>query len=97
MSEELWLAALVREWAVRVLPGDHGAADQAATLAVRAYAAGASFAEAHAQGQHYIACREQHPSQHLTRTRSAAKRGPLTPPLTLNRPRATDRAADRGR
>jgi hypothetical protein len=102
MTEELWLSALVREWAGRVLPGDHAAATEAATVAMRAYAAGASFAEAYARGQQVVAHRSRQPSEDRGRDRSAAKRGALTPthlaPTHLrNRSRAADRSGGRSR
>jgi hypothetical protein len=92
MSEELWLAALAREWAVRQLPGDQGTANEAASVAVRAYAAGASFSEAYARGQQFVAGRSRKWSQE--RARSTERRRPLAPPPTLDRPRAADRSAD---
>lgn len=63
MVDELVIIGDVRAWSEQVVPDDGPAADRAAVMAIRAYAAGASVGEACRMGREYLASRARHPSR----------------------------------
>jgi hypothetical protein len=62
MTNDVLLAAAVRAWVDRELPGDAGAADRAAHIARQAYAQGASVREACEQARAFVGSWVRHPS-----------------------------------
>ena len=70
-SYELIIADTVRKWVGSVAPGVPRLADQAAVVAVRAYEAGASVAEACEEARRYTESRLQHPAGSETASSAA--------------------------
>ncbi|HET9078503.1 MAG TPA: hypothetical protein VFN68_16320 [Acidimicrobiales bacterium] len=62
MTAELILADAVRDWVVRVLPGDPDAADAAVAYALASFAAGASVSESCEAARRMALSRSRHPS-----------------------------------
>jgi len=63
MTCEELLMELVRSWVEDALPGDTEAAEDAAAVALRAYAGGASVSEACAEARRLVVSWSRHPSQ----------------------------------
>ena len=66
MTDEVVLAYMVRDWIWRVLPGESDVVDAAVTVALRAFAGGASITEACIEGRRFAGSWCRHPSHRHT-------------------------------
>lgn len=67
MHAELVLDRAVRDWVEQVLPGEPGAANAAAAVALRAFVGGASVSESCIEARHLVGSWCQHPSRGMYR------------------------------
>jgi hypothetical protein len=72
MSAELILEGTVRSWVDQVLPGEPGAADAAAAVAILAFSGGASVSEACIEARRLVGSWSRHPSRPVHRPILAA-------------------------
>jgi hypothetical protein len=72
MTAELILDNNVRSWVGHVLPGEPGAANAAAAVAVRAFSGGASVSEACIEARRMVGSWSRHPSRPVRRPIPAA-------------------------
>jgi hypothetical protein len=62
VDEELLIAETVRRWAPGTAASSPRVVDRAVAVALRAFAGGASIAEACAEGRRFLACCARHPA-----------------------------------